>query len=202
MTPEPNRRSSLVFWLVIAAGMAVVALGVVFAGRFGSDPTLSPSPLIGAQVPDVTIPYLEFDGTVDLRDLEGDIVVVNFWASWCLSCRAEHEALLAAAADYADFDVTFVGVLYQDTVANGLDFLSEMGRGDPYVYVEDADSRVALEFGVLGLPETFFIDRSGIIVGKVSGPVSRSLLDATLQALVLGQSIDDQVTTGEVENRD
>jgi cytochrome c biogenesis protein CcmG/thiol:disulfide interchange protein DsbE len=190
MTPEPNRRSSLVFWLVIAAGMAVVALGVVFAGRFG------------AQVPDVTIPYLEFDGTVDLRDLEGDIVVVNFWASWCLSCRAEHEALLAAAADYADFDVTFVGVLYQDTVANGLDFLSEMGRGDPYVYVEDADSRVALEFGVLGLPETFFIDRSGIIVGKVSGPVSRSLLDATLQALVLGQSIDDQVTTGEVENRD
>ncbi len=202
MTPERERRGNLMFWVVIAAGAAVVVLGVVFAGRFGSDPMLTPSPLIGKPVPDVTVPYLEFDQDLHLRDLEGDIVVVNFWSSWCLSCRAEHQALLSAAAEYADFDVTFVGVLYQDTVSNGLGFLADQGRGDPYVYVEDADSRVALEFGVLGLPETFFVDRSGTIVGKVSGPVSRGLLDATLQALVLGQSIDNQVITGEVENRD
>jgi len=202
MSEQRTRSGTLMFWFVIAAAAAVVVLGVVFAGRFGSDPTLAPSPLIGTQVPDITIPYLEFDERLDLRDLEGDIVVINFWASWCLSCRAEHEALLSVAAEYADFDVSFVGVLYQDTVANGLDFLAALGRGDPYLYVEDADSRAALEFGVLGLPETFFVDRSGTIVGKVSGPVSRGLLDATLQALVLGQSIDNQVTTGEVENRD
>ena len=79
-------------------------------------------------------------------------------------------------------------------------FLEDLGRGDDYVYAIDEASRTAFEFGVLGLPETFFIDRDGTVVAKVSGPVSYELLSGTLDAILLGESVDS-VTTGEVENR-
>ncbi len=92
--------------------------------------------------------------------------------------------------------------MVQDRVDNGLDFLSEVGRGEPYAYVDDPDSRASLEFGLLGVPETFFVDRDGTIVGKVSGPVNTPLITATLDAILLGRADDlGVVKTGEVENR-
>ena len=203
MTATTERaRSSLPFWIVVAVGLVVVILGVVFTSRFGTDPQLTASPLIGSPAPDLSLPYLEFDGELDFSDLEGDVSVVNFWASWCLACRDEHEALVTAAAAYQDLGVTFVGVMVQDRPDNGLAFLSELGRGEPYAYVDDEASRASLEFGVLGVPETFFVDRDGIIVGKVSGPVNGPLLAATLDAILLGRADDlGVVKTGEVENR-
>lgn len=190
------------FWVVAAAGVVAVVLGVVFANRFGVDPQLTPSPLIGRQVPAVTLPYLEFDEDFSFADLDGQVAVVNFWASWCIACRTEHEALVGAAAAYRDLGVTFVGVLVQDTPDHGLDFLDELGRGEPYLYVDDPESRASLEFGLLGVPETFFVDRDGTIVGKVSGPVDPTLVAATLDAILLGRADDlGVVKTGEVENR-
>lgn len=201
-TPPRPRRSSRPFWIVAGVGLVAVVLGVVFANRFGVDPQLTPSPLIGQQVPDLSLPYLEFDDDFSFADLDGQVAVVNFWASWCLACRTEHEALVEAAAAYEDLGVTFVGVMVQDRVDNGLDFLSEMGRGEPYVHVDDPDSRASLEFGLLGVPETFFVDRDGTIVGKVSGPVNTPLITATLDAILLGRADDlGVVKTGEVENR-
>ena len=200
--PPAARRSTLGFWVVAVAGLLVVVLGVVFSSRFGTDPQLTASPLIGKPVPDITLPYLEFDDDVSLADLEGDIAVINFWASWCLSCRVEHEALLETAAAYEEFDVTFVGIQVQDRVDDGIEFLSELGRGEPYVYAVDDRSRASLEFGLLGVPETFFVDRDGTIVGKVSGPVNAQLLTETLDAIILGRTGDlGVVKTGEVENR-
>ena len=201
-TTVEAKRSSRPFWIVGGVGLLAVVLGVVFASRFGVDPQLTPSPLIGEPVPDLTLPYLEFDDDFSFSELEGEVAVVNFWASWCLACRDEHQALLDAAAAYQDLGVTFVGVLVQDSVDNGLDFLAELGRGEPYVYVDDPDSRASLEFGLLGVPETFFVDRDGTIVGKVSGPVNAPLITATLDAILLGRADDlGVVKTGEVENR-
>lgn len=197
-----SRRSLLPFAIVVAVGLAVIVLGVVFSSRFGTDPSLTASPLIGQPAPDLSVPYLEVEGDFDFSTLDGDVAVVNFWASWCLSCRDEHETLLQAAAQYADLDVTFVGVMVQDQPGNGMRFLDELGRGDPYVYVDDDRSRVSLEFGVLGVPETFFIDRNGTIVAKVSGPVNGPLLAGTLDAIILGQADDlGVVKTGDIENR-
>jgi len=200
-TPDAKRRGGLATWIAIAVGVGVVVVGIVFADRFGADPTITASPLIGQPVPAVTVAGFDGGEPIDFADLEGNIAVVNFWASWCLGCRQEHEALLAAAEDYSGFGVTFVGVNYQDSPGNARAFLDELGRGDGYLYGSDEDSRTAFEFGVLGLPETFFIDRGGIIVGKVSGPVSHALLAATLDRLILGEAINAEVTTGEVENR-
>ncbi|MDX2343658.1 MAG: redoxin domain-containing protein [Acidimicrobiia bacterium] len=196
-----NRGSALTFWLVIAAGIAVMVFGIIFVGRFDADITLTPSPLIDEPAPDVTIRYLDSADEFRLADYQGQIVVINFWASWCLNCRTEHEALNTAAAGYDDLGVSFIGVAYQDRESASKDFLAELGRGDPYTYGIDEGSRVAVEFGILGLPETFFIDREGIIRAKVSGPVSGALLAQTIEAIVLGEIVDPQITTDDVENR-
>ena len=196
-----SRSSGLLFWGVVAAGIAVMVLGIIFAGRFNADITLTASPLIDEEASDVSIRYLDSAEEFRLSDFRGEIVVVNFWASWCLNCRVEHEALNQAAAGYENLGVTFVGIAYKDDVAASQAFLEELGRGDPYHYGVDEGSRVAVEFGVLGLPETFFIDRDGIIRGKVSGPLSAEFLNRTIEAIALGEAIDPQTVTGEVESR-
>jgi cytochrome c biogenesis protein CcmG/thiol:disulfide interchange protein DsbE len=187
-------------WVVIAAGVAFIALGLVFAGRFGSDPGISSSPLIGMPAPTAPINLMDSDGEISVSDLSGDIVVVNFWASWCLGCRAEHDALVQAADDYAAFDTTFVAVNYQDAEDRAEAFLAELGRSEATIYAIDEGSSTAFEWGVLGLPETFFVDRDGIVVGKVSGPVSYGLLARTIEQILVGEVIGD-IQTGDVENR-
>lgn len=201
MSEKRTGSSGALFWLVVAAGIAVMVFGIIFAGRFNTDITLSPSPLQDQPAPDVAIRFLDSADEFRLSDYEDDIVVVNFWASWCLNCRVEHEALNAAAAAYDELGVTFVGIAYQDRESASIRFLDELGRGDPYVYGIDEGSRVAVEYGILGLPETFFIDRDGIVLGKVSGPVSAELLSRTIESIALGEAIDGQVTTDEVQNR-
>jgi cytochrome c biogenesis protein CcmG/thiol:disulfide interchange protein DsbE len=201
MTETQSRSSGWMFWLVVAAGIAVVVFGIIFVGRFDADITLTPSPLIDEPAPDVSIRYLDSAEEFLLSDYEGQIVVINFWASWCLNCRTEHADLNEAAAAYDDLGVSFIGVAYQDRESASKAFLEELGRGDPYTYGIDDNSRVAVEFGILGLPETFFIDRDGTIRAKVSGPVSGALLAQTIEAIALGEVVDPQTTTDDVENR-
>jgi cytochrome c biogenesis protein CcmG/thiol:disulfide interchange protein DsbE len=199
-----DRRSedlgSRMVWVVIAVGLVVLALAVVFAGRFGSDPSISTSQLTGRMAPDASIALMDGSGEVSVADFSGDIVVVNFWASWCFGCRTEHPALLQAASDYAEFGTTFVAVNYQDSPGRAAAFLEELGTSAETVYTIDEGSATAFEWGVLGLPETFFVDRNGIVVGKISGPTTYQLLADTIEAIIVGESIGD-VTTGDVENR-
>lgn len=187
-------------WVAIAAGVAFIALSLVFAGRFGADPGISSSPLIGEPAPISPIALMDSEGEISMVELSGDIVVVNFWASWCFGCQQEHEALLSAAEDYASFDTTFVAINYQDRPEWAEAFLDELGRSTVTIYAIDEGSSTAFEWGVLGLPETFFVDRDGIVVGKVSGPVTYGLLSQTIERILIGETIGE-VTTGEVENR-
>jgi len=187
--------------VAVGVGILVIVFGAVFASRFGRDPDLVASPLIGRPTPAVAMPYLETTGELSLADLAGDIVVVNFWASWCTGCRVEHDALLAAADAYKDSGVSFVGILHQDRPTTGVAFLDDFGRGDPYRYVVDERSRAGIEYGVLGLPTTFFLDRVGTIVGQVNGPVSLAVLVRTLDAIILGGAVEPITETGELENR-
>jgi cytochrome c biogenesis protein CcmG/thiol:disulfide interchange protein DsbE len=185
----------------VAGGIAVMVLGIIFAGRYNRDITLTASPLIDEPVPEVAVRYLDSADEFFTTDFAGDILVINFWASWCLNCRVEHEALLSAAAAYEDLGVTFIGIAYQDRESASKEFLAELGRGNPYIYGIDEGSRVAVEFGILGLPETFFVDRAGIIRAKVSGPVNAGLLSRTIEAIALGEAVDPQTTTDDIENR-
>ncbi|MGI9642748.1 MAG: TlpA family protein disulfide reductase [Acidimicrobiia bacterium] len=193
-------RGSTVAWIAIGAAVVFMLLAFVFASRFGSDPTLSASPLIGKPAPSGDIALADGSGSVSVSDFPGDIVVVNFWASWCLGCRDEHGALVQASEDYADFDTTFIAVNYQDQPERAAAFLDELGVSTSTVYTVDDGSETAFAWGVLGLPETFFVDRDGIVVGKVSGPVSYALLSQTIDQIILGEAIGE-ISTGEVENR-
>jgi cytochrome c biogenesis protein CcmG/thiol:disulfide interchange protein DsbE len=195
-----NQPGSRMVWVAVAGGLVFVVVAVIFAGRFGSDPSISSSPLIGKQAPTSEIALMDGTGDISVEDFDGDIRVVNYWASWCLGCRTEHDALTTAASDYVDFGVTFIAINYQDTPGNAAAFLDELGRSPATIYTVDQDSRTAFQWGVLGLPETFFVNRDGIVVGKVSGPVTHGLLTQTIDKIILGESIGD-IETGEVENR-
>lgn len=182
--PGPRRHRTT---LVILAGLVlgVSLLAYVFGGRFGQDPRLVESPLIGQTLPDLPpLPYLEKAGALDFDELRGQIVVVNFWASWCFPCRLEHPALTGTAAIYQDRGVHFVGILHQDNEASAISFLDEFGRGENYSYVTDPDSRAAVELGLFGVPETYFIDADGVVRGRVQGEVSPTLLVETIEDLL------------------
>jgi cytochrome c biogenesis protein CcmG, thiol:disulfide interchange protein DsbE len=181
-------------WLAIAAVVAVAATGGVLGARFGTDPTLVASPLLGRPAPRATLPPLDGGGQVSLEALQGQVVVVNFWASWCAPCRAEHPDLVAAAAAYRAAGVRFVGVVYQDTPQAARRLLEELGRGQGYLYVTDPGSRAAIDFGVFGIPETFFIDRRGTVVAKITGKSSFPLLADTLDQLLAGRTPESRQT--------
>jgi cytochrome c biogenesis protein CcmG/thiol:disulfide interchange protein DsbE len=190
--------SNRIVWFVIAAGLVVMVVGVALAGSLGNDPKVVSSALIDKAAPAIVVDELLGNGEVQLSDHLGDVVVVNFWASWCSGCRAEHAALNAAAAEYADLDVTFLAVNTQDEQGQAISYLDRYGLSQETVYGIDHGSGAAFSYGVAGLPETFFIDRDGIVVGKVIGPVTYDLLAATLDLVLLGEDIDS-VKTGETE---
>lgn len=184
-TARPERR-----WGYRLALFSIVAfaltLGVVFGSRFGTDPRLVESPLIGKPSPDAVMPFLEQEGELALTDLRGRIVVLNFWASWCVGCRQEHDDLLATADAYRDEGVQFLGVVFQDESGDAIAFLDELGRGYPNVV--DVDSRLGVEFGVYGIPETFFIDPQGVVVAKISGESNVSTLSGILDDILAGRA--------------
>lgn len=94
------RGARCVRWIAYGVVMVSVGVGAIFGARLGTDPTVVDSPLIGEPAPEVTLPYLEGDGELSLGELRGQVVVVNFWASWGVPCREEHADLLAASGAY------------------------------------------------------------------------------------------------------
>ncbi|MEE9298435.1 MAG: TlpA disulfide reductase family protein [Acidimicrobiia bacterium] len=184
--------------LLVISGVALVAvvLAVVFASRFGADPRLTPSPLIGHPAPDVEVKLVQSDAVLALSDLAGDIIVINFWAPWCVPCRAEHADLLTLAAGFESFGVTVLGITYQSREDDVVAFLDELGRGYPVVM--DDRSRAAIGFGVRGVPETYFVGRDQTVLAKITGPISLELAAATLDRIILGEPVES-VNTGTVQ---
>ncbi len=162
--------------------LALIVLGIVFGSRFGNDPLDVESPLIGQPLPPLTLETIDGE-PYRFADLSGSPTVINVWASCCLPCRAEHAILQTGAEAYQGVD--FVGIVYQDSVSNAQRFLDTYGA--EYPNVMDPDARAAIDLGVFGVPETFFIDSNGIIVAKVQGPLTLSILEETLNAVLLGQ---------------
>lgn len=181
-------------WLGVGVALGTAIFAVVLASRFGTDPGLVPSPLIGEPAPDFSLPTLDGRSTVSLSDLEGEIVVVNFFASWCLQCRAEHDDLVATSEAFSDRGVTFVQIAYQESPTQSLGYLQEWGMTEAARYLADPGSRAAIAYGVFGIPETFFIDVDGVVVGKIVGESNAFILGATLDSILAGERPGQRVT--------
>lgn len=179
-------------WARAAMG-AGIALCVIALLGFGltRDPTAFTSPLPGMAAPTFTLHDMETGESVTLADLAGDVVVLNFWASWCVPCRYEHADLVALAGLYQPRGVRFYGLLYQDSPRNARAFIAELG-GVNYPTLLDDGTRTGIAYGVTGVPETFVIDRAGTIVFKYNGPINVRQLEAVLEPLVAPAAIHDE----------
>jgi cytochrome c biogenesis protein CcmG, thiol:disulfide interchange protein DsbE len=147
------------------------------------DPRNIPSPLPGRPAPEFALQMLDNADTVRLSDLRGNVVVLNFWASWCMECRVEHSDLSLAASMFYNRGVRFYGLLYNDSPNNGRAWIREMG-GQTYPALIDVGSRTAVNYGLYGVPETFIIDRNGTVVHKQIGPITVAKLAEILEPLL------------------
>lgn len=176
----PPTRASLRFVpLAVFALLAALFLVRLFAG----DAARLPSALIGKPAPAFALPAVEGLSTPGLAtdDLRGGVSLVNVFASWCAPCRSEHATLMTLAQDarLTERGVRLFGLSYKDEAANARAFLAE--GGNPFARVgADKNGRVAIDFGVYGVPETFLVKPDGTIAYKFVGPLTQESFTGTL----------------------
>lgn len=165
-------------WLLFVPPVVFGLLaGLFLAGMFRDDPDGLPSAMVGRSAPAVSLTPLGARAPfTDASLRSGEVALVNFWASWCAPCRVEHPLLAELAAE----GIPIYGVNYKDDPAKALAFLDELG--DPYAGIgADATGRMALNWGVYGVPETYVIGRDGTVLLRFAGPITRSTLDSTIR---------------------
>ncbi|HNH20011.1 MAG: DsbE family thiol:disulfide interchange protein [Pseudomonadales bacterium] len=170
-------------WKLFIPLLLFLALGAFLLRGLFMDPTLLPSPLIGKPLPAFTLGTLADPAGVKRQsDLTGEVALVNVWATWCISCRAEHPWLMKIAA----MGVPIYGVNYKDQREAALTWLKQLG--DPYRFsLFDENGRLGLDLGVYGAPESYLIDRHGVIrykrVGVIDERIWRDELEPAINRL-------------------
>jgi cytochrome c biogenesis protein CcmG/thiol:disulfide interchange protein DsbE len=165
-------------WIPLGVFGVLVAF---LAAGLNRDPHELPSPLVDKPAPQFRLAQLAAaDRRFSPADMKGQVWMLNVWASWCTACRDEHPVLLAFSRTQ---DIPLVGLDYKDQRADAAKFLAR--QGDPYrLSAVDDDGRVGIDWGVYGVPETFVIDRQGVIRYKQVGPVTVEALQKTILPLV------------------
>jgi cytochrome c biogenesis protein CcmG/thiol:disulfide interchange protein DsbE len=171
MPPFVRYLTPLVLFLALAA--------LLYKG-LALNPREVPSPLIGKPAPEFTLPELkDTSRQLSHTDFQGKVSLLNVWATWCVSCRAEHPLLMQLARQ----GVTIYGLDYKDSREDAQRWLQRFG--DPYVAnAFDADGRVGIDWGVYGTPETFVIDQQGIIRHKHIGPLTEEAIQREILPLI------------------
>ena len=190
VTILPKAIGVAVIGLVIAGFVALMAVGLL-----AREPVTGRSGITRVQKPalDFTMPLLD-GGELTLSQHRGRPVVINFWASWCPPCWEEAPLLERAWRSYKDDGVLFVGVQIQDTEKDGRAYLEALGI--TYPNGVDVDGKITVDYGVIGLPVTFFVNRDGIVERRWVGAINESQLVTWLDELVAAVASLDE-TEGE-----
>lgn len=179
-TPRrPFRWSMIGLWVAVIAILAVLAWGLIN--------TNAARPEVGQVAPDFDVEF--FDGyewntlsTANLSDMRGQPVVLNFWASWCVECRYETDVLEQAWLKYRDDGVVFLGVAYADVEPNSIAYMKEFGVTFPHA--PDLGTDISQDYEITGVPETFFIDKEGVIRHVQIGAVDQQMLDTLIPQML------------------
>jgi cytochrome c biogenesis protein CcmG/thiol:disulfide interchange protein DsbE len=165
---------------LIPLALFVVLVGFLAVG-LQRDPHVLPSPLVNKAAPAFKVPQLIVaDRAFSPADMKGQVWMLNVWASWCVACRVEHPLLVELAGSRL---VPVIGLDYKDKRIDALGFLQK--NGDPYnLSAFDSDGRVGIDYGVYGVPETFVIDKNGVIRHKQIGPITAEALEKTILPLI------------------
>ena len=174
---ETNRRQIKSVYIIAAFVVLVAFLGLLGWGLVKAQK----SPITSGAAPDFTL--TSFDGkTLTLSKLQGKVVVVNFWASWCPPCRVEAPYLEQTWRKYKDRGVVFIGVDYVDTEPNALTYLKEFDI--TYFNGPDLGTRISQSYNIKGVPETYYVARNGEVRGNTIGPLSPPQLDQKIDTLL------------------
>ena len=158
------------FWAIIALALIVGGIALGWAVWDSQQPHLQTAP---------DFVLNGYDGsTYTLHDLRGKVVVLNFWASWCYSCREEARFFEEFWQKYKDKGIAVVGIAIQDQDGPAIEFARQFGK--TYILGLDTDGKASIDYGVYGVPETFLIDRNGVIRHKEAGPVTVAMLEKWL----------------------
>jgi cytochrome c biogenesis protein CcmG, thiol:disulfide interchange protein DsbE len=165
---------------LIPFGLFIVVVGFLAVG-LTLNPRELPSPLVGKAAPEFSLPQLHDPGKViSSNELKGKVWLLNFWASWCGGCKEEHPVLIRIAQSG---EVPIYGMDYKDQRSEALAWLREWGN--PYsVVAVDEPGRVGINYGVYGVPETYVIDKAGVIRYKQIGPIREDILEKKILPLV------------------
>lgn len=168
---------------------AFLILAVFLGIGLTKDPRKLPSPFIGKAAPDFTLPKLhQLDKTFSPKEMLGKVWILNVWASWCVSCRAEHHVLNELIDKN---NVNLIGLNYKDEIVDARRWLGRYGN--PYkVSISDVKGTAGIEWGVYGVPETFVIDKNGIVRLKHTGPVTNKDVYEEIIPLINMLNLDNQ----------
>lgn len=167
--------------LMIAPPLIFAGLAALFiVGMNRDDPDALPSVRVGQVTPQLDLVPLGSETDFDESTLRSDgVKLVNFWASWCAPCRAEHASLELLASE----GVPIYGINYKDEPQKALAFLAELGN--PYAGIAaDPNARTAIEWGLYGVPETYVIDGEGKVLLRFAGPITQSILESTIRPAI------------------
>ena len=163
------------------AVVLILGLALVLTLAFRRDPHDIRTGTVGGPAPAFTLPDLSGSGSISLDSYTGKVIVLNFWASWCIPCKEENPALTEVWERYRGTDVVLLGIVFQDSTEAAREYTSRLGNTWPSAV--DGSGRVALSYGVFGPPETYFIGRDGIISGRHIGPIDARTLIKAIETL-------------------
>ncbi len=180
---QPKTKKSGVSWGALVGGLALVIplLGIMLSGLFHNPHDIG-NALADKPAPAFTLPRLSDGAEVQLSQFRGQPLVINFWATWCRSCPLEHPVLVDGARRYSN-QVQFLGIAYEDKRPALKAWLARHG-GSSYPTLVDVGGKVAVAYGVYGVPETYFIDGEGVIRTKHVGPIDPQTLKARIEGIL------------------